>query len=118
MVTSGLVEKEIQRAPPTVRNSYERFSEVLEIVEVNEDCFDLQEAYLAEGIVSVKYADDALHVAVATVTQCSIIVSWNFRHIVNYQKVPKYNAVNILKGFSQISIWTPLEVIGNENEED
>jgi hypothetical protein len=43
-----------------------------------------------------------------------MIVSWNFKHIVNYQKIPLYNAVNILHGYGQIAIYSPLEVVGNE----
>ena len=33
------------------------------------------------GIVSRKWEADALHVAVATVQRCRVIVSWNFQHL-------------------------------------
>ncbi len=64
------------------------------------------------------YADtsvDALHVALATVSRASLIVSWNFKHIVNFQKIPMYNAVNTLHGYRGISIYSPLEVIEYED---
>jgi hypothetical protein len=76
---------------------------------------DLQNAYIKEGIVTEKFLPDALHVALATVSEASMIVSWNFKHIVNFQKIPLYNAVNTLKGYEHIAVYSPLEVIGNEN---
>ena len=41
--------------------------------------------------------------------------SWNFRHIVNFQKIPRYNAVNTLNGYKEIAIYSPLEVIEYED---
>jgi len=74
----------------------------------------LRVAYLKADIVTNKYSNDALHVALATVTNCKIIVSWNFKHIVHFKKIPLYNAVNILQGYEQIAIYSPLEVIRYE----
>jgi hypothetical protein len=71
----------------------------------------LRQQYINSGVVTPKSAEDALHVAIATVTQCSFIVSRNFRHIVHFDKIPKYNAVNTLNGYGQIGIYSPLEVI-------
>jgi hypothetical protein len=76
------------------------------------DAAALQEAYLKAGILSARSEDDALHVAIATVARCSLIVSWNFRHIVHFEKIPLYNAVNTLKGYGTIGIFSPLEVFG------
>ena len=53
--------------------------------------------------------------ALATVSQSSLIVSWNFKHIVNFQKIPMYNAVNTLNGYREIAIYSPLEVIEYED---
>ena len=68
--------------------------------------------------MSERFATDALHVALATASGVFMIVSWNFRHIVNFQKIPKYNAVNKLHGYNDIAIYSPLEVIEHEDEED
>ena len=76
----------------------------------------LMEAYLTNGIVSPKYRVDAQHVALATVSRCDITVSWNFKHIVNFRRIPMYNAVNILRGYSDIAIYSPREVTENEEE--
>jgi len=84
------------------------------IVKVTADALILQMAYIQAGILTEKWYDDALHVAVATVTGCDLIVSWNFKHIVNFNKIPKFNAVNILQGYRHIDIYSPLEVTDNE----
>ena len=87
-----------------------------EIIEVDEAMLRLMRGYLDAGIVTEKWRDDALHVAQATVTGCDLIVSWNFKHIVHFQKIPFYNAVNTLHGYKAIAIHSPLEVISDEEE--
>jgi hypothetical protein len=66
--------------------------------------------------LSEQWAADALHVALATVSECNLIVSWNFRHIVHFQKVPLYNAVNRLEGYNEVGIYTPQEVLTYEEK--
>ena len=88
---------------------------VAEIAEVTAEALKLQEAYTDAGILSEKHSTDALHVALATVSRVSLIVSWNFKHIVNFQKIPMYNAVNTLHGYREIAIYSPLEVIEYED---
>ena len=75
------------------------------------------QAYLAAGIVGLKWRTDALHVALATEAQCAVIVSWNFKHIVNFEKIPLYNGVNLARGYHSIAIHTPQEVTLDENQD-
>ncbi len=114
LVTSAVVQNEILEAPEDVRDFFNELFPLAEIAEVTMQALTLRDAYLKAKIVSKKFANDALHVALATVSNCSIIVSWNFRHIVHFEKIPLYNAINILQGFRQISIHSPLEVIKYE----
>ena len=114
LVTSAVVQAEITLAPLAVRRLFEELLEFAEIVEITENSLELRDAYLQAKIVSPRYSDDALHVAVATVAGCSLIVSWNFQHIVHFQKIPLYNAVNTLKGYQPIAIFSPREVIKYE----
>lgn len=115
LVTSAVVQEEIVPAPQEVKDFFGTMLPYAEIVDIAEDALKLRQAYLDAKIVSAKYSNDALHVALATVSDCPIIVSWNFKHIVHYQKIPLYNAVNILHGHSQISIYSPLEVMKYED---
>jgi len=56
-------------------------------------------------------------VALATVAGCDLIVNWNFRHIVHFERIPLYNAVNSLRGYGRIDIHSPWEVIEHEDQD-
>jgi hypothetical protein len=86
-------------------------------VAVTANSLALRQAYIEAGIVTPKSGNDALHVALATVGECPLIVSWNFRHIVHYQKVPLYNAVNALHRYGALDIRSPSEVIEDEDQD-
>jgi len=70
----------------------------------------LAQAYIDAGILSSSRMADAIHVAAATVARADLILSWNFRHIVNYDRIRKFNGVNALNGYPPIEIYSPLEV--------
>jgi len=116
LITSELVREEILAGPEKVQKHFEKMLAYCEIAEVERQALELQAAYLKEEILSDKYATDALHVALATVSNAKMIISWNFKHIVNFKKIPLYNAVNKLKGYDPIEIYSPPEVIEDENE--
>jgi predicted nucleic acid-binding protein len=115
LVTSAIVEAEIEPAPQRVREFFARYADSAEIVIPTEEILALQQQYITAGVVTENSAEDALHVAMASAAKCNLIVSWNFRHIVQFDKIPKYNAVNVLNGFGQIGIYSPLEVIKYDN---
>jgi len=81
------------------------------LIEIFEEALRLREAYIKANILTKKNSTDALHVALATVNNCPMNVSWNFKHIVHYEKITLYNSINILEGYQQIAIHSPLEVI-------
>lgn len=115
LLISEVVHKELEVAPEKVNGLFREMLPYCQLVEINDDTLELQEAYINEGILSKKWYDDALHVAIATVAGCDAIVSWNFKHIVNFQKIPLFNAVNVLKGYKAIAIHSPMEVISYED---
>lgn len=118
LVISDVVSREVAGAPESVIRLLDEMLPDAEVVRITDDALDLRQAYLDANIVSARSADDALHVALATVNGCTMIVSWNFHHIVHYEKMEQYNAVNILHGFSHIAIHSPLEVVGYGNKEE
>jgi len=117
LVVSAVVQDELAGAPQEVRTLFERLLPVSEIVDVTSEVIALQQAYLDAGILTPKWQDDALHVALATAAGCKLIVSWNFKHIVHFQKIPRYNAVNVLSGYDPIAIHAPQEVIAHDDED-
>ncbi len=114
VVVSTSVADELENAPSEVRKTWEDWLPLVEVLEVTDEALSLQRAYLRSGVLTPKWDQDALHVAMATISGCAMIVSWNFRHIVNYRKIPQYNAVNTVEGYGPISIYSPLEVISDE----
>ncbi len=116
LVVSAVIERELAAAPEQVRAWYTDFSGLAESALVTPESLQLQAAYLTAGIVSDKSAEDALHVALATVTLCDILVSWNFKHIVHVDKGPKYNGVNAVRGYRDLAIHSPAEVIQYEED--
>jgi len=114
IIISTVVEKELELAPENVKNYFEKEKKNLKIVNITDKDISLQRSYLEQKIVTEKYALDALHVAIASTNECQIIVSWNFKHIVNFQKIPLYNAINMIKGYNSIQIFSPMEVINYE----
>jgi hypothetical protein len=117
LVISTVVGDELEEAPERVRLLFEEMRQLAETTEVTQGAVRLQEAYLAAGIVGQKWEIDALHVAQAAESRCAIIVSWNFKHIVNFKKIPLYNSVNLANGYNAIAIHTPQEVIADEDED-
>ena len=115
LVTSAVVAAEIEPAPGKIRAFFAGYTESATIVDVSEEALELRLNYIKSGVVTEASLDDALHVAVATVSGCDLIVSWNFKHIVHFEKIPKYNAVNRLNGHNHIGIYSPLEVIQYDN---
>lgn len=117
IVVSGLVIDELMAAPEPVKAMFHELRRLVEVVGVTERATELQRAYLDAGVVGPMRFADALHVAVATVSECQAIVSWNFKHIVNFRKVPLYNWVNAARGYGAIAIHSPLEVVFDEEED-
>jgi len=111
LVVSAVVLDELEVAPARVRDLFAEIRTLAEITETGAEALDLQRAYLDAGVVGPTWEADALHVALATVSGCRLIVSWNFKHIVNYRKIPMYNGINLARGYAPLAIHTPQEVV-------
>jgi hypothetical protein len=117
LMVSDISRKEIASAPAQVRSFFDEMLPLLRMVPVDEEVLRLRDAYVSAGIVSAKWADDAGHVAAATIGAADLIVSWNFKHIVHFDKIRQYNAISVLNGYREIDIRSPVEVIDYEDQE-
>ena len=116
-VTSLVTAEELAPAPARVLDLFHSSFTAESVLDFTAEMDDLAAAYVAHGVVSRKYEDDARHVAACTVWRCDFLLSWNFRHLVNVQREAGFNGVNLLKGYPPIRIANPLEIIyGNQNE--
>ncbi len=116
---SSITTEELRPAPQHVRDLLaDMDQEQLIYLPDSDEVADLAAEYMKAGIVTPTYRNDATHVAFATVHDADVIVSWNFRHIVNLKKIEAFNSVNIRQGYRWIEIRTPKELIyGNETKE-
>ena len=86
-------------------------SENAEFVAAGQPDNDLAEKYLKEKIVTKKFRSDALHIAIATINKVDVLVSWNFKHIVNLNRIRQYNSVNLKYAYPLIEIRSPMEIV-------
>lgn len=86
LVISSVVSREIEPAPEKIKDFFKEMIPYAELVEITSPALQLRQAYIDAGVVTKKSMLDALHVALASVSGCSMIVSWNFKHIVHFQK--------------------------------
>ncbi len=116
LVISDLTLQEIEAAPANVRQYVEEVPPAqLVQVALGADAEELAQAYIAHGVVGPGSLADALHVAVATVSRVDVLVSWNFKHIVNLGRIRLFNAVNLEQGYGLVEIRTPREVWHEED---
>ena len=112
---SSVTEDELLNAPEQVRNLLTAIPNYLiKRVDLTEEAVKLADTYIIEGVVGKTSREDCFHIALATINKADILVSWNFRHIVNIFRIRGYNAVNLKLGYSQIDIRSPKEIITNE----
>ena len=116
VLVSSVVLEELRGAPKDVRLLYADLGARIRVVELSQAALELVRQYIAAGIVGERWRPDAEHVAMATVCGCRAIVSWNFRHIVHFEKIPLYNGVNMTQGFAPLAIHTPQEMVRYEDE--
>ena len=96
-------------APDYIKSNLETVP--YEKIDVTEAMLNLTQRYIDEKIVSEQYRSDALHIAIATISGVDVLVSWNFKHIVNLNRIKLFNSVNLKEGYNLLEIRTPLEVI-------
>lgn len=116
IVLSDLTLLELSRAPADVWHVLDQIPAMhREYVALTPEVAALAHAYLEAGVLGDRQQADALHIASATCARVDVLVSWNFKHIVNLQRIHGFNAVNLRRGYPLLEIRTPLEVVGHED---
>jgi len=112
IVVSDEVLFELEGAPENVKEVLSGIPDgVIEYIFLNEESIALADAYLKEGVVAESSLSDARHMAIATIERVDVLVSWNFKHIVNLNRIHFLNAVNLKLGYPFLEIRSPMEVI-------
>ena len=107
-----VVLEEVERAPKAARDKIagELRKGYLMVLEESVETVRLADQYIVAGAVPVDYTDDARHIGVATVNDIRVVVSWNFRHMVNIERKRRINGVNVREGYPLIDIVSPWEI--------
>ena len=119
LLVSDVLVEELRRAPSEVKDVLEELPDYcLERVFSTEESSRLRDCYLSAGIVGPSSSSDAHHVALATLAAADLMVSWNFKHIVQYAKIRGFSGVNLIEGYSPIEIRSPREVVSDAEDEN
>ena len=89
----------------------------LTVIEAETKVDDLAQEFIQLGILKEKCIDDCKHIATALLVKCDIIVSWNFKHIVNDKTIEGVKIISKTKGFDSIKIYCPSILIGGKDED-
>ena len=117
-VYSNLTESELTNAPERVRNFFENLKdEFKEKVFVTPEGLQLAQKYVEEIVVGETSLDDCIHIATATLSKVNMLVSWNFKHIVNIYRIRGYNSINLRLGYQTLEIHSPKEIVNYGNED-
>jgi predicted nucleic acid-binding protein len=115
LVLSAHTLRELEGAPEPVLTRLDAVPEAHQIVLPDSaEASELAEAYVRHGVVGAGSRPDALHIALATIARVDVLVSWNFRHIVNLGRIRLFNAVNLEQGYGILEIRSPSEVLDYE----
>lgn len=116
-VLSEVVAAEVRFAPDVVQVTYaELLALGAEYLTVSDEALQLLATYRSRQVLTPQFGNDMLHIALATVADVDVLVSWNFRHIVRLDKIRLFNAVNIELGYKSLFIYSPREVTLDEGD--
>ena len=116
-VVSDLLDLELLNAPPRVRDLLADYpAGFFERVTFTEEAETLANQYIAEKVVGKTSLADCRHIALATLSRVDVLASWNFKHIVNIQRIHGYNSVNLRLGYQLLEIRSPKDLLTYENE--
>lgn len=111
-IISDLLELELLQAPKNVSELLLKYpSDRFERIELTQEIMDLADKYISEKVVGRSSLEDCRHIALATVYRVDVLASWNFKHIVNLDRIKGYNSVNLRMGYPTIEIRTPQELV-------
>ena len=114
LVVSDVTLDELGLAPEPVRRILADLPQPeIEVVNSSEESNALKQAYLDARVVGPASSNDAAHIALATISGADLVVSWNFEHIVHFEKIAGYEGVNSLRGYRNPKIYSPREVVKN-----
>jgi len=117
LLFSSVTQDELENAPSNVKELVQHLKvEQTEFLEITDETVELATEYISEQVVGKTSYADCLHIALATINRADYLISWNFKHIVNVEKIRGYNSINIKNGYKQIEIRSPRDFTKYEDD--
>ena len=111
ILVSTLLEAELLRAPAHVKDYLKTLPKSqIEKVELTSEALKLADTYISEKVVGKTSLIDCQHIAIATICRADVLASWNFKHIVNLERIRGYNSINLRHRYPLLEIRTPKEI--------
>ena len=113
---SPVVINEIKKCPkPRQSLMFEKLEQIeFQILNEVDEVYSLANEYVKGGVLNENSHTDCLHIAYAVIYNCDVIVSWNFKHLVNYRTINKVKVVNTMHLYKEIGIISPTMLIEEE----
>jgi hypothetical protein len=108
---SDLVKSELTHTKdPIHRRQLLKLIDKLNLLSITTEMQDLARRYIDVGCFSQPMLSDALHVAAAVLSRQDILISWNYKHLVNRSRRAMIAAVNLDMGLPILEILSPPEL--------
>ena len=116
ILLSAILQRELQNAPEKVQKLVLELSAgYTEFVDENDEVLTLANEYIEEKVVGMTSFADCVHIALATTNNADLLISWNFKHIVNIERIRGYNSINIKNGYRRLEIRSPRDLFDYED---
>jgi hypothetical protein len=118
LVTSLAVLEELERGDFPARSDCLALIANLSVLAVEAPILEIVQAYIRHRVMPADPSGDALHLALASYHRCDFLVTWNCKHLANANKFGHIRRVNGLLGLFTPALVTPLELLGDSDDEE
>jgi predicted nucleic acid-binding protein len=108
---SKMVGTELERASQEKEKMLRLFNSIENVLFPSEEALRMADIYIAKGIIPIKYRDDAVHIATATINRLDFVISYNLGHIIKTKTMIGAGLANLREGYRQIGLSSPTEVL-------
>ncbi len=116
ILLSAALQRELQNAPERVQKLVlDLNADYTEFVDEDNETLTLANEYVREKVVGMTSFADCVHIALATINNADLLISWNFKHIVNVDRIRSYNSINIKNGYRRLEIRSPRDLFDYES---
>ena len=107
-ISPAVTEELDECREPKRSQIYQKLKEVrFQLLAKTNEVSQLANEYINHGVLKEKSFDDCMHIAFAVAYNCDVIISWNFKHLVNFRTINKVKIVNAINQYREVSIITP-----------